>query len=144
MLKRQAGTETWSNTCPVFYGEKPVARFRWFVVVRRRLNHSLCFAITTFGGKGGSRPIPGRPVDYVVLHSATVEPPRPYDEEGITRDPIAVIIEEGEQYISPIARLDCGRIYTVEDNLRTLKIGRVHPTSLPLLEQYYIESMSVL
>lgn len=142
MLKRQAGPESWANTCQDFYGEKPVARFRWFVVVRRRLNHSLCFAITTFMGPG-SKPNPGRPVDYVVMYPASVEPAKPYEEEGITRDPIAVIMEDEKHFIAPIARLDCGRIYTVEDNLRTLKIGRVHPASLPLLDKYYIESMSV-
>ena len=43
---------------------------------------------------------------------------------------MAVIIEDGEQYISPFARLDCGRIYTVEDNLKVMKIGRVHPDFL--------------
>ncbi|KAK4125149.1 hypothetical protein N657DRAFT_569995 [Parathielavia appendiculata] len=130
----------WTTKCPGFHGEKPVARFRWFVVVRRRLHHSLCFSITTFAGsKGGSR---GRPADYVVLHNSNVKPARPYDEEEITRDPIAVIIEDEEQYISPIARLDCGRIYTVEDNLRVSKIGRVHPASLPLLEEFYKESVA--
>ncbi|KAK4102808.1 hypothetical protein N658DRAFT_494868 [Parathielavia hyrcaniae] len=130
----------WSTKCPPFHGERPIARFRWFVVVRRRLHHSLCFSITTFAGsKAGSR---GRPGDYVVLHNSNVEPARPYPEEEITRDPIAVIIEDGEHFIAPIARLDCGRIYTVEDNLRVFKIGRVHPSSLQALDDYYRESMA--
>lgn len=140
--KRPDGSETWADNCLPFRGERPAARFRWFIVVRRRLHHSLCFSITAFGGKGASKTTRGRPMDYVVLHSSNVEPPRPYEEEGITRDPIAIIVEDDEQYISPFARLDCGRIYTVEDDLRIMKVGRVHPAALPLLEQYYIESMS--
>ncbi|KAL2135019.1 hypothetical protein VTI74DRAFT_10056 [Chaetomium olivicolor] len=140
--RRRPDLEQWSNNSLAFHGEKPAARFRWFVVVRRRLHQSLCFSITTFGGKGSSKTIRGRLMDYVVLHSAAVEPPRPYDEEGITRDPIAVIIEDKTQYISPIARLDCGRVYTVEDNLRVMKVGRVHPESIPLLETYYMECVS--
>ncbi|KXX78848.1 hypothetical protein MMYC01_204024 [Madurella mycetomatis] len=138
---RRADLEQWSSKCPGFRGQKPVTRFRWFVVVRRRLHHTLCFNITTFGGEGSAKSTRGRPQDYVVLHSSAVKPPRPYDEENITRDPIAVIIEDDEQYISPIARLDCGRIYTLEDGLPVLKIGRVHPASLSLLEQYAKESM---
>lgn len=139
---RRTDAAQWSSKCPAFHGEKPAARFRWFVVVRRRLHHSLCFNITTFEGRGGTKAIRGRPVDYVVLHSSNVEPPRPYDEERITRDPIAVIIEDETQHIAPIARLDCGRVYTVEDDLRVMKIGRVHPLSLPLLDEYYKQSVS--
>lgn len=124
-------------------GAAPVGRTRWFIVVRRRQqHHSLCFRITTFNGDGGDRTDRGRPADYAVLHSSAVAPARPYEEEGITRDPIGVIIENGEQYISPVARLDCGRVYTVQDSLGVMKIGRVHPTWLPLLDEYYRESVS--
>ncbi|KAK3898237.1 hypothetical protein C8A05DRAFT_19138, partial [Staphylotrichum tortipilum] len=141
----------WTATVPSFYGFKPTARFHWFIVVRRRLHHSLCFAITTYSGRinttatGGStvRSIQAggaaRPIDYVVLHSASVEPPAPYEEEGITRAPVALIIEDEEQFISPLARLDCSRVYTVEDGGRAVKIGRVHPDSLGALEGYYRE-----
>jgi hypothetical protein len=81
-------------------------------------------------------------MDYVVLYRANVEPPRPYADERIERDPIAIIIEDGDQYISPLARLDCGRIYTVQHDLKVMKIGRVHPAALPLLDQYYKESVA--
>jgi hypothetical protein len=114
-------------------------------VVRRRLHYSLCFSITTRPGKGTSRgpaAAYGRLADYVVLYNSNIEPARPYDEEGITRDPIAVLVEDDELYISPHARLDCGRIYTVDDYLRVSKIGRVHPGSLPLLEEYYKECLA--
>jgi hypothetical protein len=135
--------EEWSSRCPGFHGEKPLARFRWFVVVRRRLHHSLCFSVTTFSrGKSGGSGGAGRSRPYAVLHNSNVKPPRPYDEEEITRDPIAVIIEDDELYISPIARLDCGRIYTVEDNLRVSKVGRVHPDSLSALEECYKECVA--
>lgn len=76
-------------------------------------------------------------MDFVVLHSSNVEPSTPFEVEGITKDPIGVIIEAGDESISPWARLDCGRIYTVEDNLRVMKIGRVHMGSLELLEEYF-------
>lgn len=136
---RRADLE-WSDSCTTaFYDKKPVAKFRWFVVVRKRLNHSLCFSITTFAGPGTARSRRGRAVDFVVLHSSDIEPPKPYDEEGITRPPIGVIIEEDEQYISPLARLDCSRLFTVEDDLDVMKIGRVNPESIPHLENYYKE-----
>ncbi|KAL2157954.1 hypothetical protein VTH06DRAFT_5009 [Thermothelomyces fergusii] len=122
-------------------GGRAVCKPRWFVVVRRRPHHSLCFRITTYGGPGAPKTNRGRAEDFVVLHRANVRPARPYDDEKITRTPIAVIIEAPDQYISPIARLDCGRIYTVEDNLKVSKIGRVHPSHKDLLNQYFRDSV---
>ncbi|KAK1830239.1 hypothetical protein QBC39DRAFT_331780 [Podospora conica] len=137
---RQLSDHEWRDACPPFHSTKPIAKFRWFVVVRRRPSHTLCFSITTFSGPGTARERRDRPTDFVVLHKAEIPPPDSFEEEGITRSPLKVIIEEGEQYISPLARLDCGRVYTVEDNLRVLKIGRIHPESLTALEEYYRES----
>ncbi|KAK4188983.1 hypothetical protein QBC35DRAFT_381311 [Podospora australis] len=139
-VRRSGSGPDWASECPAFYGEQAVAKFRWFVIARRRLHHSLCFSITTYS-KAAPNKTRGRDMDYVVLHSSAVEPAAPYPEENIKRDPIAVIIEDGETFISPIARLDCGRIYTVEDNLRIMKVGRVHPASLELLDQCYRDSV---
>ncbi|KAK4174722.1 hypothetical protein QBC36DRAFT_35553 [Triangularia setosa] len=135
----------WIDLVPRFHGEQPLAKYRWFVVVRRRLHHSLCFSITTYAGANKSaanKMSRGRDVDFVVLHNSNVEPARPYEGENITRKPIAVIIEDQETFISPIARLDCGRVYTVEDHLRVMKVGRVHPGSLAGLEEYFRDSVS--
>ncbi|KAK4200149.1 hypothetical protein QBC40DRAFT_174631 [Triangularia verruculosa] len=137
--------DNYSEACPPFHGEKPLAKYRWFVVVRRRLHHSLCFSITTYAGANKSatnKTARGRDVDFVVLHNCNVKPARPYEEENITRKPVAVIIEDQETFISPIARLDCGRVYTVEDHLRVMKVGRVHPGSLAALEEYFKDSVS--
>lgn len=136
---RRADLEWSDSFVTPFYGKKPVAKFRWFVVARKRLNHSLCFSITTFAGPGTAKSRRGRAIDFVVLHSSDIPPPDTYDEEGIVRPPIGVIIEEDEHYISPLARLDCSRLYTVEDDLEVMKIGRVNPDSLADLENYYLE-----
>lgn len=133
---------------------KPVPRQRWFVVVRRRLHHSLCFAITTGGGSsfngngsgksrgkssGGNAGHRGRSRDFVVLFPAGFLPPAADEEEGIERDPVGVIIEDAEQCISPQARLDCARIYTVEFDVAVVKIGRVDTKDFEKLEEYYQE-----
>ncbi|KAK5656545.1 hypothetical protein OQA88_4524 [Cercophora sp. LCS_1] len=144
MPARQSDHE-WAEKRPAFYGSRPLAKFRWFVVVRKRLNHSLCFSITTATTAGDTDAMKtrrGRAVDFVVLYSSDIKPPAPLENEGVIREPISVIIEEVEQYISPLARLDCSRIYTVEDSLKVMKIGRVHPESLPLLNDYFVESVA--
>ena len=75
-----------------------------------------------------------------VLYSTSVPPPEPEAEEGIKFGPLAVIMEEGNQNISPLARLDCSRVFTVEDDLRVMKIGRVHPDFHQKLDEYYLEA----
>lgn len=132
----------YTHACPQFYTRKPYAKFRWFIVVRKRLHHSLCFSITTFAGKGATRSSRGRAQDFVVLYAHNNgKPPLPEPEEKVSREPLGVIIEDDEQFISPIARLDCGRLYTVEDNLCVMKVGRVHPEHLGRLEEYYRKSV---
>ncbi|EAQ90026.1 hypothetical protein CHGG_06645 [Chaetomium globosum CBS 148.51] len=137
ILQQQPKPREWSSVCPAFHGQKPVAKIRWFVVVKRRLHHSLCFTITTYAGKAASRTTRGRAGDHAVLFRVGIQPEAPDDDEDITRGPIGIIVEDAEYYISPFARLDCGRIYTVEDNLKVAKVGRVHRDFLPALEQYY-------
>lgn len=155
----------YAQACPAFHSEKPVAKFRWFVVVRRRVHHSLCFAVTTSSGRNnGSSSVPGAPRqtgrgrqrDFVVLYPAPPlpgpdgeappgpppSPPEPMEGEGIEREPLAVIIEDGGQAISRLARMDCGRIYTVEDNVKVMKIGRIHTDGLKKLDEYFRESVN--
>ncbi|KAL2180693.1 uncharacterized protein P884DRAFT_274605 [Thermothelomyces heterothallicus CBS 202.75] len=141
MLDRKTPPGALASGCQGPHGGKHITKPRWFVVVRRRLHHSLCFRITTYGGTNAAKTNRGRAQDFVVLYRANVRPARPHDDEEISRRPIAVIIEAPDQYISPVARLDCGRIYTVEDNLMVAKIGRVHPSHLDLLDEYFKASV---
>ncbi|KAK3321858.1 hypothetical protein B0H66DRAFT_601340 [Apodospora peruviana] len=149
-----SNSSEWTQQCPPFCGTRPQASVRQFIVVRRRLNHSLCLGITYWNGKSRLPPR-GRAIDYVVLYESgrdhegqnlLKEPPEPEDkeedEEGIVRDSIAIIIEANDLSISPQAWLDCGRIHTVEDGESVRKIGRVHNGALPLLEKYFRESVS--
>lgn len=75
--------------------------------------------------------------NMAVLYSTSVPPPEPDKEEGIKFGPLAVIMEEGKQNISPLARLDFSRVFTVEDDLKVMKIGRLHPDFHEKLDEYY-------
>jgi hypothetical protein len=59
------------DSCLQFHDEKPHAIFRWFVVVRKGLHHSLCFSITAPSTKARK----GRLKDSVVLYLASMNPP---------------------------------------------------------------------
>ncbi|KAK0625840.1 hypothetical protein B0T14DRAFT_424981, partial [Immersiella caudata] len=123
----------WTHQCPAYHGERPHVRLRKFVVVRVRLNHSLCFGITFFEQGVPHRYRHGHGGDYVVLYSHGKEPPKPHVNEDTVWDPISLVTEE-RITVSPTARLDCARIHTLEDRVKVRKIGSVHPKSLPALE----------
>ncbi|KAK3943963.1 hypothetical protein QBC46DRAFT_14592 [Diplogelasinospora grovesii] len=131
----------WTEDCPEFHGQKAYGKYRFFVVLRKRLHHTLCFSITTAENRAGPPEARGRPKDSVVIYSSKIEPPRPAPEEGIERKPIGIILEDDKTAIAPFARLDCGRIFTVEDYLIVKKIGRVNPDSLELLEEYFKDAV---
>ncbi|KAK3489082.1 uncharacterized protein B0T23DRAFT_406344 [Neurospora hispaniola] len=127
------------ESCPNYNKEKPYEHFRWFVVIRKQLHHSLCFAIVNGGAKSMAKNR-ARGEHLAVLYSTSVPPAEPDKEEGIMFGPLAVILEEGKQNISPLARLDCSRVFTVEDDLKVMKIGRVHPDFHGKLDEYYYEA----
>ncbi|KHE83041.1 hypothetical protein GE21DRAFT_553 [Neurospora crassa] len=127
------------ESCPNYSKEKPYEHFRWFVVIRKQLHHSLCFAIVNGGAKSMAKNR-ARGEHLAVLYSTSVPPAEPDKEEGIVFGPLAVILEEGKQNISPLARLDCSRVFTVEDDLKVMKIGRVHPDFHGKLDEYYYEA----
>ncbi|TAQ83129.1 hypothetical protein B7494_g8547 [Chlorociboria aeruginascens] len=56
--------------------------------------------------------------------------------ENLNKDPIRVISEEhGEDgQLEPKSRLNYGKVYTIEHNVRVLNIGMVHEESLPTLK----------
>lgn len=69
-------------------------------------------------------------------------PTTPTAGEAAERERLGIVIEDGAQTMSRRARLDCARIYTVEDSVKVMKLGRVHPHWLPLLGDYYKEAVS--
>ncbi|KAK3939338.1 hypothetical protein QBC46DRAFT_364913 [Diplogelasinospora grovesii] len=125
---------SWTRDCPAFHDQKPYAKYRFFVVLRKRLHYTLCFSITTAENRTGRPEAHGRLKDSVVLYSSKLEPPRPAPVEGIKRKPIGIILEDDNTAITPFTRLNCGRIFT--------KIGRVHPDFIGLLEEYYKEAVA--
>lgn len=138
-LRAQPAEPACPESCPNYNKEKPYEHLRWFVVLRKQLHHSLCFAIVNGGAKSMAKNR-ARGEHLAVLYSTSVPPAEPDKEEGIVFGPLAVILEEGKQNISPLARLDCSRVFTVEDDLKVMKVGRVHPDFHAKLDEYYYEA----
>jgi hypothetical protein len=122
------------------YGELSFTKMRRFVVVRKRLHSCLCLAIYTYSGKGTAKN-DVRPQDHAVVYVHGSEEPALLPDEQSKKGAFPIIIEEPGETIDPMSRLDFSRIYTVEHNVKVLKIGRISPDHHERLEKYFVESI---
>jgi hypothetical protein len=122
------------------YGELSFTKMRRFVVVRKRLHSCLCLAIYTYGGQGTTKSNV-RPQDHAVVYVQGHEEPAPLPEEQSKKGAFPIIVEEPTETIVPMSRLDFSRIYTVEHNVKVLKVGRISPEHHERLEKYFVESI---
>lgn len=77
--------------------------------------------------------------DHGIVYTALEPPAAQWDElpnrgeSGMVPMAIRVIPDEVTEKLSLMARINYGRIYTIEHNVRVKSIGMVHPSSLPYL-----------
>jgi hypothetical protein len=63
-------------------------------------------------------------------------------EEPMTKEPLEVAPERAEEILDPMSRLNFGKIYTVEHNVKVLPIGRVTNASMARFLQYASDELS--
>lgn len=115
-----------------------------FVVVEQKPRHSICLRISTYGGQGTTK-LGVNAAD----HAAIIPAKTPWEQyqqnirgEIIYRLPIEVKVETSDPAlaISPKARVNLTKPYTVEHNIYIQNIGRVFGVeSLQRLKVYYAE-----
>lgn len=113
-------------------------KIRRFVVVRPKGTHCLCLPINTYSGQGTSKKGVNKK-DHAALVPMGCEPSFAPGEAPLQKEPLYLIVEDPEVDANALARINFGKVYTVEYNLMVRKVGRIHPQSLPILEQYFVE-----
>jgi hypothetical protein len=58
------------------------------------------------------------------------------------KEPFPIIVENSQEKIDPMTRLNFGRVHTVEHNVKVSKVGRILDEYLPLLEQYFLQTIA--
>lgn len=115
-----------------------------FVVVEQKPRHSICLRISTYGGQATTK-YGATAADHAAIVAAGT-PSWLYEQythgENLTRQPIEVKVETSDpaHAISPKARVNFTKPYTVEHNIYIQNIGRVvGQDSLQRLKEYYAE-----
>ena len=117
-------------------------KIRRFVVIRNKPTYCLCLSISTYQGRGTSKTgvihdchAPVIPVDGEVhLHP---------DEKSFTKEPLRIKIEDPSISIDPMSRINFGKVFTVEYNLKVRNIGRIISESCKKMEEYFVESIKL-
>jgi hypothetical protein len=117
-------------------------KIRRFVVIRNKPTYCLCLSISTYQGRGTSKAgvihdnhAPVIPVDgEVQLHP---------DEKSFSKEPLRIKIEEPSISIDPMSRINFGKVFTVEYNLKVRNMGRIISESCKKMEEYFVESIKL-
>jgi len=122
----------------VQYGETAFSEIRRFVVVRNKGEFSQCIPIQTYRGRGAAKP-GVRMGDHGIIHT-TVAAPNQLPGEALTKYSIQVQSTEGE-YLELESRVNYGKAYAVEHNVKVLDVGMVIQDHRYLIKEYFDAAM---
>jgi hypothetical protein len=122
------------------YGERVFARIVRMVVVRQRHGYCWCIPINTYNSQGLLKKGLTREdceAHAIIYMSGTA--PFATDEETrlMTKKPIKVAATFLDQKLNKMSRLNFGKPYSVEWNVKVMDIGKVAEDSIPYLETYW-------
>ena len=124
------------------FGGKAFSKVRRFVVVGEKKGACLCIPLNTYRGEGATkRGI--NPRDHAAVYPEGGKPKlRSGERDKIVKDPFPIIVEDPNEKIDPMSRLNFGRVYTVEHNVKVQKVGRIPDSHHKLLRRYFLESIA--
>jgi hypothetical protein len=126
----------------VAFGQVAYSKVRRFVVIRKRLHCCLCLPILTYGGQGATKP--GiRVSDHGIVYPANEDRPLAAPGELLGRHALGVVIDEPGETLDPMSRIDYGKVYTVQHNIKVMNVGRIDAAHMKYLKRDYNQSMGI-
>ncbi|KAH7091472.1 hypothetical protein FB567DRAFT_518766 [Paraphoma chrysanthemicola] len=137
-------TEPAGNTTQVYnsaisyvnYKEKVHTQIRRFIVVA--LRHGFCFACPIFTYNNKATKKNGvRPQEHAIAYSQGFSPTLLYGEEELRKDPICIVMTQGERPLSKESRICFGIHHPIQHNVKVKHIGDVQTLQVPTLLGYW-------
>jgi hypothetical protein len=97
--------------------------------------------INTYGGQGLTKNgLSTKEIEkHTIIYMAGTNPnalPQEH-QRGLVKEPIAVNPASHDQKLKAMSRLNFGKLYTVEHNIRAMNVGMVTKDSMPNLMLYF-------
>jgi len=122
------------------YGERIFSHIRRMAVVQQRQGYCVCVPINTYSGKGLTKPglNSEEKARHAVIFDATCHPFHLASEADVTdKKPIAVNMADSEQKLDPMSRINFGKPYSIEWNVKVMNVGRIAEKSRAAFESYW-------
>ncbi|KKK15079.1 hypothetical protein AOCH_003938 [Aspergillus ochraceoroseus] len=117
------------------FGEPIYSTIRRMVVVKVFSDCSWCFPISTYGGQGVAKS-GVNPSKHAMVYMTHTRPTRSVHEPEMTKEPLEVSPARYDERLDEMSRLNFGKIYTVEHNVKVLPIGEIASRSMSKFLNY--------
>lgn len=121
------------------------SQIRRFVVVKVFDGYVWAIPIYTYRGAGLAKKTKSEKekLAHAIIYSSGEKPTRIAGEPKFTKDPIKVNTPEGEEPLHPASRLHCGRLTTIDWNIKMKDCGKIEDqSSLRSLRQHLRNELS--
>lgn len=124
------------------FGEPVHSKVRLFIVIREGDTYCSALSIVTYSHQGVAKPSVTKS-EHSVVYSGRSPPSITPDEEphkgeqGMREDAIRVNLDDKADPLHDMSRLDYGKVYTVQHNIKVKPYGQVHPGSLAALRSQF-------
>jgi hypothetical protein len=123
-------------------GPPVILKIRRFVVIRPKATFCLCLPINTYSGQATTKPGVAAQ-DHAAVVPESGEAQYHPKEEKLTKTPMIIIVENASTGpISPMARINFAKVYTVEYNVKVRKVGRIASDSIWRMDEYFTECLA--
>jgi hypothetical protein len=123
-------------------GGRIFSETRRFVVVRSGHGYSLCCPIQTYQKRGTTKSRINVE-NHAIVYTAGSEPKLLPEEESPGMGSFQIVMEDKSVTVDQSSRLNFGKVYTVEHNIKVRNVGKINKDSLSRLKAALVKSMGV-
>lgn len=117
------------------FGETVFSKVRRFVVIKEGYTFCGAIPIVTYGRRGVTKPGVTKSEHGIIYTGRTAPDPMPEEapargEQPMRPDPICVNTDNREDKLDQLSRIDYGKVYTIEHNVKVQAFGEVRSKSV--------------
>ncbi|PSN72336.1 hypothetical protein BS50DRAFT_630385 [Corynespora cassiicola Philippines] len=129
-----------SNSCITYisFGERAFSQIRRFIVVEARSGFVYACPISTYSKRGTTKP-GCNPYEHAIAYFRGTRPTLVMGETALPKDPIAIVPADPNEVMHPASRVQFGKVYPIECNVKVKDIGDVAPEDMARFLLYYRE-----
>ena len=120
------------------FGEKVFSKVRRFIVIRQGDTYCTCLPIVSYGNRGVGKP-GVKKSEHSIVYTGKAPPQQlPTEapkrgEEGMRPLAVRIDVDDLSEKLEIASRLDYGKVYTIQHNIKVKSFGKVHPKSMNAL-----------